>query len=90
MTEPLTTDDWEHLVRELREFAGEDHVVVEDGAARAEMGSAHVELFRGSGVRTGMPLHGFETDEGAELRFDHERGVLHVRVGEAEYTFRRP
>jgi len=90
MTDPLTTADWERLVAELREFAGEGRVAVDEGVARAEMGNARVELTREGGVRTGMPLHGFEADAGVELTFDHERGRLHVRAAGVEYTFRRP
>lgn len=88
--EPLTAENWNRLVEELRDFAGEDRVTVEDGVARAEMGNAHVELTADGGVRTGMPLHGFEADGDVELAFDHERGRLHVRGEGVEYTFRRP
>jgi len=88
--DPLTTADWDRLAEELREFAGEDRVAAEDGVARAEMGSAHVELVRDGDVRTGMPLHGFETDGDVELAFDHERGRLYVRGEDVDYTFRRP
>ena len=92
MADPLTTDarDWERLVEELREFAGEGRVTVEDGSVHAKMGRAHVELIRDGGIRTGMPLHGFEADGDVELVFDHERGHVHVRTGDAEYTFLRP
>lgn len=90
MVETLTTADWERLVAELREFAGERRVAVEDGVARAEMGSARVELSREGGIRTGMPLHGFEADGDVELTFHHDRGLLEVRVGDVEYSFRRP
>ncbi|MEF8788704.1 MAG: hypothetical protein V5A61_01120 [Haloarculaceae archaeon] len=90
MTDPLTTADWERLLAELRRFAGENRVAVDEGVARAEMGNAHVELTRDGGIRTGMPLHGFEADGEVELAFDHERGRLHVRAGAVEYTFRRP
>ena len=90
MSEPLTTSDWDRLLGELREFAGEGNVDVEDGVAHAKTGDGHVELARDGWVRTGMPLHGFEADGDAELTFDHERGHLHVRSGGVEYTFRRP
>jgi hypothetical protein len=90
MTERLTTADWDRLLEELREFAGEGNVSVEDGAAHAKTGDGHVELSREGWIRTGMPLHGFEADGDVELTFDHERGHLHVRVGDVEYTFRRP
>jgi hypothetical protein len=90
MAEPLTTADWESLLAELREFAGEEHVSVNEGVAHAKTGDGHVELSREGRVRTGMPFHGFEADGDVELAFDHERGHLHVRAGDVEYTFRRP
>ena len=90
MSEPLTTADWDRLLEELREFAGGENVGVEDGVAHARTGDGHVELSREGWVRTGMPFHGFEADGDVELTFDHERGHLHVRVGDVEYTFRRP
>lgn len=89
MSDPLTTDDRERLVAELCAFAGEERASVEDGVARAEMGNTHAELSLEGSVRTGMSLRGFEADDG-ELRFDHERGRLHVRAGDVEYTVRRP
>jgi hypothetical protein len=90
MSEPLTTADWDRLLEELREFAGDGNVSVEDGVAHAKTGDGHVELSREGWVRTGMPLHGFEADGDVELTFDHERGGIHVRSGDVEYTFRRP
>lgn len=89
-SEPLADENWDRLVEELREFAGEGNVEIEEDVARAEMGSAHVELTSDGGVRTGMPLHGFETDGDVELTFDHDRGRLHVRGEGVDYTFRRP
>jgi hypothetical protein len=90
MSEPLTTADWDRLLEELREFAGEGNVDVEDGVAHAKTGDGHVELRRDGGIRTGMPLHGFEADGDVELTFEHERGRLQVRAGDVKYTFRRP
>jgi hypothetical protein len=90
MGAPLTTADWDRLLDELRQFAGDRNVEVEDGVAHAKLGDGHVELSREGRVRTGMPLHGFEADDGVELEFDHGRGRLHVRGEGVDYTFRRP
>jgi len=90
--ETVTLEEWDSVLRELRRFAGDREVVVEDGRARLDFGSAHVELARDGRVDAGMPRHGFESTGAVELRFEHDAGKLHVRSrdGETAYTFRRP
>lgn len=88
--ESVSLEEWDLVISELRRFAGSREVTVEDGRARVDFGSAHVEVDRDGRVDTGMPLHEFESAAAVELVFDHEAGELHVRGEDVEYTFRRP
>ena len=88
--ESVSLDEWDLVISELRRFAGSREVTVEDGRARVDFGSAHVEIDRDGRVDTGMPLHEFESAAAVELVFDHDAGELIVRGEGVEYTFRRP
>jgi len=90
--ETVSLEEWDSVLRELRQFANGREVTVDDDRARVEFGSAHVELTSDGRVDTGMPLHEFESGAAVELAFDHEAGELHVRArdGDTAYTFRRP
>lgn len=79
------------LRQHLERFAGAERVTERaDGTLIAVFsGSTHLSVDSAGRVEGGMPLHTFDggTDE---LRFDHERGEVHVAAGETDYTFRRP
>ena len=75
----------------LKQFAGADRVTERgDGTLVAEFsGSTYFSVDPDGRVEGGMPLHGFD-GPADELRFDHERGEIHVSAGGVSYTFRRP
>jgi len=79
--------EFDRVVSALERFAGE--VTVEDGCARATMGSATLEICRDGRLAGAMPLHEFEG--GVEtVVFDHGAGELRVEGDGVAYTFRRP
>ncbi len=79
--------EFDHVVGALERFAGS--VSVEDGCARATMGSATLELCRDGRLTGAMPLHEFEGGVDAVV-FDHAAGELRVEEEGMAYTFRRP
>lgn len=79
--------EFDRVVRALERFAGD--VAVEDGCARATMGSATLELCRDGRVAGAMPLHEFEGGVDAVV-FDHAGGEIRVEGEGVAYTFRRP
>jgi len=86
-TERVPLAEFDRVVAALERFAGD--VAVEDGCARASMGSATLELCRDGRVAGAMPLHEFEG--GVEtVVFDHDAGELRVEGDGVDYTFRRP
>ena len=81
------------LRQHLDRFAGAAGVTErDDGTLLVEFsGSTYVSVDPAGRVTSGMPLHAFD-GPADRLRFDHERGEVHVTAADSgmAYTFRRP